>query len=324
MKCLPLRGIILEKNRPGMGQKGRSAMNTFQLSCFLAVANTLNFARAAEKMNISQPAITHQIRSLETELNVQLFRRTTRLVEITPEGQSFLSDAQSMVAIAAQAKLRFSNPEERPIEKLAIGCSSYNQLILLSESLSELGKLYPNLHPHLVVVPHEQLYQLLENGTVDVIFDIHDGAKGDSRLTFKELRKSPVVCACENNHPLAALENVSMADLKEHSLIFCNPINLIPEVAQLQWKLAEGRRPTDLHFCSSVEASIVLAGAGFGVAVIPKFLVPDMPRLTVLRLTDAPELSFGMFYKPYPGDDVLRKFIQIAGRHFSESDSVIQ
>lgn len=72
---------------------------------------------------------------------------------ITPEGQSFLSDTQSMVAIAAQAKLRFHNPDERPIEKLAIGCGSYHLLVLLSQSLKELGTLYPNLHPHLVK-PH--------------------------------------------------------------------------------------------------------------------------------------------------------------------------
>lgn len=47
-------------------------MNTFQLSCFLAVAENLNFARAAKELNISQPAVTHQIRSLEEELNVKL------------------------------------------------------------------------------------------------------------------------------------------------------------------------------------------------------------------------------------------------------------
>ena len=64
-------------------------MNTFQLSCYLAVANTLSFARAAQQMNISQPAITHQIKTLETELNVKLFRRSTRMVELTPEGQVF-------------------------------------------------------------------------------------------------------------------------------------------------------------------------------------------------------------------------------------------
>lgn len=89
-------------------------------------------------------------------------------------------------------------------------------------------------------------------------------------------------------------------------------------------EFVKGKSPAELHFCSSVEASIVLAEAGFGAAVIPQILVPHRTRLTAVKLTDAPELSFGMFYKPYPGDDVLRKFIQIAGRHFSESDSVIQ
>ena len=58
-------------------------MNTFQLSCFLAVAETLSFARAAEQLNITQPAVTHQIHSLETELNVKLFVRTTRTVNLT-------------------------------------------------------------------------------------------------------------------------------------------------------------------------------------------------------------------------------------------------
>ena len=294
-------------------------MNTFQLSCFLAVANTLNFAKAAEKMNISQPAITHQIKSLETELNVQLFRRTTRLVEITPEGQSFLSDAQSMVTIAAQAKLRFQNPEERPVEKLAIGCSSYNQLTLLSDSLKALGALYPNFHPHLVVVPHEQLYALLENGTVDVFFDINVGKKEHSRLTFTELLKSPIVCVCDSSNPLAQEKSVSTTELKEQPLIFCNQINLIPDAAKLQWELAAGKSPVDVRFCTSVEAAIVLMQAGLGAAVIPKFLVPDDARLAALPLIGAPEVSFGMFYKPYPGDDVLRKFIQLSQQHISAS-----
>lgn len=294
-------------------------MNTFQLSCFLAVANTMSFARAAAKMNISQPAITHQIKSLETELNVPLFRRTTRLVEITPEGQSFLSDAQSMVAIAAQARLRFQSPEDRPIEKLSIGCSSYSQMGLLSGCLRELKTHYPNLHPHLVVVPGGQLHQLLENGTVDVILDIRDNAKEDSRLSFRELQKSPIVCVCEAGHPLAGREALTTEALKEQSLIFCSPINLIPEVAKLQWTLAEGKKPAQLHFCASVEASIVLAEAGFGMAVLPRALVPCESRLAVVNLDGAPELSFGMFFQPYPGDDILRKFMQIARQHCSDA-----
>ena len=154
---------------------------------------------------------------------------------------------------------------------------------------------------------------------MDVIFDIRGGEKEHSRLTFTELLKSPIVCACDSSCPLAQRESVSMADLKEHSLIFSNPVNLIPDAAKLQWELAAGRSPADFHFCSSVEASIVLMRAGFGAAVIPEFLVPRDARLIVLPLTDAPEVSFGMFYKPYPGDDVLRKFIQLARQHISIS-----
>ena len=75
----------------------------------------------------------------------------------------------------------------------------------------------------------------------------------------------------------------------------------------------------DVHFCTSVEAAIVLMQAGFGAAVIPKFLVPRDAPLTALPLAGAPEVSFGMFYKPYPGDDVLRKFIQLARQHISAS-----
>ena len=76
-------------------------MNTFQLSCFLAVAETLSFARASEQLNITQPAVTHQIRSLESELNARLFHRTTRSVEITPAGQLFLDDAREILSLSA-------------------------------------------------------------------------------------------------------------------------------------------------------------------------------------------------------------------------------
>ena len=296
-------------------------MNIFQLSCFLAVANTLSFAKAAEQMNISQPAITHQIKSLENELEVKLLNRSTRLVELTHEGQSFLSDAQSMVAIAAQAKLRFTNPSNKPIEKLSIGCSSYNQLILLSDSLNELSKLYPNLHPHLAVIPHEQLHQQIENGAVDVVFDIQDNTEQTSKLTFRELRKSPIVCVCRKDHSLADRDSVTMQELKEQPLIFCNPINLVPEVAKLQWQLAEDKLPTELHFCTSVEASVVMTGAGFGLAILPELLIPTDPKLTTITLEGAPVLTFGMFYKPYPGDDLLKKFIQISKQYFRDSEN---
>ena len=72
-------------------------MNVFQLSCFLAVADNLSFARAAAGLHITQPAVTQQIRALEKELGVRLFVRTTRTVRLTEEGRSFYGDARRIV-----------------------------------------------------------------------------------------------------------------------------------------------------------------------------------------------------------------------------------
>ena len=84
-------------------------MNTFQLTCFLTVAETLSFAKAARLLNVTQPAVTHQIHSLEEELNTQLFKRTTRSVEITQEGLIFLNDAKNVLNIITLAKKRFED-----------------------------------------------------------------------------------------------------------------------------------------------------------------------------------------------------------------------
>lgn len=224
-----------------------------------------------------------------------------------------------MVAIAEQAKMRFSNPDDKPIEKLSIGCSSYYQILILSKSLHELGQAHPNLHPRLSVVPQEQLYQQLDTGSADVVFDIREGTKESGKLTFKQLCQSPIVCVGQIDHPLAKIECVSSHELRSHPLIFCNPINLIPEIAKLQWKLAEQRHPADMHFCDSIEAAVVLAGAGFGLAVLPEMFIPPESKLVSIKLADAPNLSFGAFYKPYPGDDLLKEFIQIIKKNLNPS-----
>ena len=65
-------------------------MTIFQIECFLTVAEFLNFAKAAEQMNISQPAITRQIQSLENELGGKLFQRSTRVVRLTENGHESL------------------------------------------------------------------------------------------------------------------------------------------------------------------------------------------------------------------------------------------
>jgi DNA-binding transcriptional LysR family regulator len=292
-------------------------MNIFQLSCFLAVADCLSFAKAAQKMNISQPAITHQIKSLEEELQVKLFHRSTRVVELTLEGQTFLPDARSMVSIAQRAKLRFQDPEERSIRLLSVGGSSYHHLACLAESLHELSDSVENLHPRMHVAHHDQLFHMLENDSLDVIFGIGEEPPPKSGLVYRQLCESPIVCACRKGSPLAAYDQaLSLEQLREEPIILCDPLGLSPQLAQLQMQLVQGRSPSDIHFSSSVDACVVMVLAGFGAAILPEILIQLGDELVKIPLSDSPTVTLGMFYKPHPGDELLRQFAQIAKANF--------
>ena len=71
------------------------------------MAEYLNFSQAAQSLHVTHPAVSQQIQSLEKELNVKLFRRTTRSVKLTEEGKIFLNDARQIVAVSERAKKRF-------------------------------------------------------------------------------------------------------------------------------------------------------------------------------------------------------------------------
>lgn len=86
--------------------KGAFFVNTVQLECFLAVAQYLNFSKAAESVSITQPAVSHQIGSLEDELGVKLFVRTSKSVSLTREGIMFISDAEQILKNSRLSKIQ--------------------------------------------------------------------------------------------------------------------------------------------------------------------------------------------------------------------------
>ncbi len=291
-------------------------MNIFQLQCFLTVANTLSFAKAAEQLNVSQPTVTHQIKTLENELNVKLFRRSTRFVEITPEGQSFVGDARSMVVISERAKMRFSIPEEHPVSRLVIGCSSYTELITLTEVLNKVNKEVLHFHPRTMVAPQDRHFHLLETEQVDILFHLGDPDEGKHNINYRKLTQSAIVAVCRYDHPMAAREMIKIEDLMDESLIFCDPVSIATDITKLQFRLAEVHHPNKIHFSSNIDGAVALAGAGIGVAFLPDIHISETKLLRIIPLKDAPKLSFGMYYKSFPGDSLLKKFIQETRNHF--------
>lgn len=114
-------------------------MTIDNLKCFILVAENLSFARAAETLYISQPAVTKQINSLEQELGVTLFIRSTRHVELTPAGMSFYKDAKDIV-LKSQMAIDRVQRLNTSFASIRIGLSNPIALFYLSPILKKLSE----------------------------------------------------------------------------------------------------------------------------------------------------------------------------------------
>lgn len=294
-------------------------MNTFQLQCFLAVAETLNFARAGELLNITQPAVTHQIKSLETELGTQLFKRSTHAISMTPAAFVFLEDARLMVGISERAKKRFSSKKQVALLPLTIGCHSLWQRNFLADILRALREEYPNFHPQLKMIPFQHLHQLLADGEIDSIVGFKDPNEKKSRVVFRELVKVPYTCFLAKDNPLAKKESLSAEDIKNLRLVRLFP-GKIPFSVEKYFRTMElENEPIDTYFCESVEAMLLLAKAGFGAAVIPALSTENTEGLAAIPAPDIPPASFGLYYRKQKNNEILHAFVRKATEHFTSS-----
>lgn len=291
-------------------------MNTFQLSCFLTVAETLNFARAAELLNVTQPAVTHQIRSLETELNAKLFIRTTHSVELTQAGHLLVDDARTIVTTSARAQKRFETMHEQDIPSFTIGCHVDGYLQCLPEILREFSGLYPEIHPQIYMKTSlPLLFRLLDDEKADVIFGIKDPSARNPGI-YKELIRSPIVCVCAADHPLASRYSVTKEDLRLERLILFDTTKSSFFTAGLQGELIAGRQPEELYFCESTMTAILLAKARYGVFFLPDALVPNDEDLAVIPMEDSSAESFGIYYRSLQNNKPLKDFISLVKKQF--------
>ena len=199
-------------------------MNTIQLECFVSVAEHLNFSKASRVLKITQPAVSHQIQSLEEELNVKLFTRTSKSVALTQEGLLFLPDARLILRTAFSAKERLGTRER--FTAFELGCHNHMELDLLPEALKKLTEEFPLLRPSITLVPFPSIFQMLENGQIQAALGIKEGRR-ESPLAFKELSLAPMAAVCSPEYPLAQHKSLTFRELArnqaEISFISCSP-----------------------------------------------------------------------------------------------------
>lgn len=282
-------------------------MNTIQLECFLAVAEHLNFSRASEVLRITQPAVSHQIQSLEEELDVKLFKRTSKSVSLTQEGIQFLPDAQLILKTALSAKERLGQHEQ--FISFELGCHNRMEINLLPPILKKLTEFFPLLRPVIQIVPFPSLLSQVENKQVHAAFGIKEEQKKSS-LYFRELCSAPMACICSPGHPLAQFDSLTKDQLSG-SIIACSPRQIADPIFSIQNSIVAKLRPEQRYFSENMESALTLVKAQIGYTLYPDVIPAREPDLAYIPVTDIPKMSFGVYYRYDDDHPVLRRFLML-------------
>lgn len=240
-------------------------MELRQLLIFCTAAELLNFTKAGLSLGYAQSNITGQIRLLEEELQVRLFERFGRNIQLTNEGKTFYQKAHHILNLCEEAKSEFSSDDISGV--LNIGAVETICVYHLPNILSQYRKLYPKVEIRIQTDVCDRFLELVKNNTIDIALVLTEKIKS-SEMTIQTLNYEPMSVIVSPNHPLADKKMITPKDFSNECLITTLPgCGYRPLILSLFEK--HGVKPGSLMELSSVASIKHCTIAGLGIAILP-------------------------------------------------------
>jgi DNA-binding transcriptional LysR family regulator len=259
-------------------------MELFQVRYFLALARTLNFTRAAEACNVSQPALTRAIQRLEEELGGPLLHRERNLTQLTSLGRAMLPHLEAAHGAAETAAAQAMAFRSRECEPLRLGIDQSLSAQILTPALGELQARMRGFECGLAEGASADLLQLMMEGALDSAVLI-DPAKPPERLDRWRLFRDGYVVLCPEHHHLAGLAEIPITALAEECLVARGEKASDFDQALVRLCAAAGLTPRPRHRCASEEQIRQMVAAGLGIALGGQHRAP-CPGIVARPLTD--------------------------------------
>jgi len=239
-------------------------MNLRQLRSFAAIADVGGFARAAGRLNVSQPALSRQIHALEAELGVPLFDRIGRRVQLTSEGEDLLRRSRRLLAEADSLGERARSLKAGQTGILRVGATPQVIENLLADFLTRYRKRHPRVEVHLVEDGGARLLGRLERGDVHLTMTPVAGTRFQHRLLYP----MHVLAVVSPAHRLSRRAVLEIAELAEEPLLL-----LRRDFGSREWFDAACEvahiRPRVLLESAAPHTLVALAATDYGIAIIP-------------------------------------------------------
>lgn len=289
-------------------------MELRHLRYVVTLAETLHFGRAAERLHLSQPPLSHQVRQLEEELQVKLFDRNKRHVQLTEAGRMFVQEARVILAQAAHASNLASRLTRGQVGQLNVGVAGPADAPIFVEILRAFSQKHPKVHIVLRNLGSIDQTQALNDGRLNVGFVAMpiDEAAG---LTTETVMRQPILIALPPDHPLTALDVV--------------PLRALADQPQIMFARHNGPRFFDavlaacrqagfsMHIAHEVDnlyTACALVAAGLGVCFVPAGVQDGRRSSMVFRPVTPPlpiEMEIALAYREQGDCELVPLFVAI-------------
>src|SRR4051812_48434824 len=258
-------------------------MELHQLRYFVAIAETGNFTRAAERSNVSQPSLSQQILKLESEVGHKLFHRLGRKAVLTEAGVAFLERARRILFEVENAAKELSDHPSLG-RRLTVGAVQTVMPYLVTPLIAALRE----SHPNLLIDAREDFRSNLVRAVVEGDLDlaIVPLPVKEHRLSVEPLLSEPLLLVVGKKHPIASRSEISINDLAEETFVSLGDSSSL--AVQVRNFFGDQKFQPRVGFrCAQVATLKLFVSQGLGISILPQLTrqSDDGDALTYLRLT---------------------------------------
>ncbi|HEX5000041.1 MAG TPA: LysR substrate-binding domain-containing protein [Terriglobia bacterium] len=260
-------------------------MELRHLRYFIAVAEELNFTRAAERLETAQPSLSQQIKQLEAYVGAVLLVRNKRQVALTEAGRTFLAEAREILERAEHAVRLTRRAAEEHAGELSVAVGAAAEVKVLPKLLPLVRRRMPDLKLVLYNLPTIEQKAAFRKHALDVGF--LRGPVSLPDVHVEELMEEKLLVGLPSRHPLAAKKKVRVEDLNRQPFIMISR-KTAPELhdAVEAFCRNSGLQPPVAQLAGNVLGNLNLIRTGVGFSLLPDYVASILPRGVILRRLD--------------------------------------
>ncbi|MBD2088341.1 LysR family transcriptional regulator [Microcoleus sp. FACHB-1515] len=292
-------------------------MELRHLRYFIAVADELNFSRAAARLQMAQPPLSQQIQALEAELGVKLFDRTKRPLQLTLAGITFLEEARAILTQLEQAVHKTQRIYQGELGYLTVGFTSSIANGILPNILQSFRQHYPQVK--LILREENSAFQVqgLRDQQTDIIFVYQDqdlALAEASDLAVMPLTQEPLVVALPQSHRLSSQPNIALTDLACEEFIM--PLRQVVSglSEQIHYLCAQaGFVPKVAQEATFMVTILGLVAGEMGISLLPLSVQNLQRKGVVYRSIQEPTgmKPFSAIWRRNDSSAILQRFLNI-------------